>query len=212
MAPASEAPPPSSPSGNTAAAVIPKAAPGDVGATPAPAGTSPHERPTAPSRDVPQGAAVVLPSVTPAADCTACPAIHRPDPERERELSLLAKELDSVIVDAAQDLGLTVDVSARPREATSPPSESALIERAEGGWVFSPRLAFEGNRIVVRVVAVAPGSRVVLVRSETLARGDLEVRAVLMMRDLVHAAGRAEGPAPIRAPRADEHAVVHAAR
>ncbi|HEX3594776.1 MAG TPA: hypothetical protein VHU80_06730, partial [Polyangiaceae bacterium] len=28
--------------------------------------------------------AVVLPSMTPVADCTACPSLHRPDPEAER--------------------------------------------------------------------------------------------------------------------------------
>jgi hypothetical protein len=163
------------------------------------------------SVEAPRGTAVVLPSVTPAADCTACPAIHRPDPERERELSLVAKDLDSVIADAAQDLGLTLDVSGRPTEMTAPPTEAALIGRAGTGWVFSPRLAFEGARVAIRIVAVAPGSRVVLVRSETLAREDIEVRTVLMMRDLVHAA-RTERPTPIPAPQADEHAVVRAAR
>ena len=161
--------------------------------------------------EVPRGAAIVLPSVTPTTDCAACPAIHRPDPERERELAALGRELDSVIIDAAQDLGLTLDVSERPTETTSPPSESALIDRAKGGWVFSPRLAFDGRRVVIRIVAVAPGSSVLLVRSETLAREEIEVRAVLMMRDLVHA-GRAGGPARIPAPQADERAVVHAAR
>jgi hypothetical protein len=157
------------------------------------------------------GAAIVYQSVTPIADCTACPTIHRPDPERERDLAALGRELDSVVVDAAQDLGLTIDVSARTTQTTSPPSESVLIDRARGAWVFSPRIELDGNRVAIRIVAVAPGESVLLVRAEELTREQVEVRAVLMMRDLVHA-GRSTRPPPVPQPHTDEHAVVHAAR
>jgi len=154
--------------------------------------------------------AIVLPSMTPVADCTACPALHRPDPEAERQLSALGRELDSVVVGAAQDLGLTIDVSARPQSTPGPVSEQFLVQQGATGWVFSPRLGLDGSSVVIRIVAVQPGSKVLLVRSEEVKPGELEVRAVLMMRDLVHAAGMPSAtPAPV--PEANEGAVVEKA-
>src|SRR5262249_29128031 len=150
--------------------------------------------------------AIALPTVTPVADCTACPSLHRPDPEAERQLPALGRELDSVVVEAAQDLGLTVDLSARPEATPSPVSEDALVAQAARAWVFSPRIGIEGNTVVVRIVAVHPGTKVLLVRTESIRAAELEVRAVLMMRDLGHAGGIAPAPAPT--PAANESAVV----
>lgn len=152
-----------------------------------------------------------MPSVTPLSDCAECPALHRPNPEAERELAVLGRELDSVLVEAAQDLGLTIDVSVRPTPTGTPPPEAALVQKARESWVFSPRIALSEHRAIVRIVAVAPGSSVLLVRTEELKPSELEVRAVLMMRDLVHAAG---GPTslPVPTPKADEQSVVHVAR
>jgi len=104
----------------------------------------------------------------------------------------LARELDTVLVGAAQDLDLTVDVSSRP--ATEPPlprSEAELIEQATSTWIFAPELTVDGARLTLRIVAVAPGSQVLLVRSLETKADDIE-RAVLIVRDLL-AAGR--GPA-----------------
>lgn len=146
--------------------------------------------------------AVVLPAVTPVADCTACPALHRPDPDAERQVAQLGRELDSIVVGAAQDLGLTFDVTTRPAQPPAPISEQALVEQAATGWVFSPRIGVEGTQVVVRIVAVQPGSKVLLVRTERFKAEDLEVRTVLMMRDLVHAA-RAASPSSAQ-PQAEE--------
>jgi hypothetical protein len=155
--------------------------------------------------------AVVLPAVTPVSECVACPALHRPSPEAERQLASLARELDGIVVDAAQDLGLSVDLSRRPTTMSATPSERALVEQATQSWVFSPRLALDAGRVVVRIVVARPGSPVLLVRTEEMRPEELEVRAVLMMRDLVHASGAA-APASAPTPEADPHAVVHAAR
>lgn len=156
--------------------------------------------------------AIVLPTMTPVADCTACPTLHRPDPEAERHLASLGRELDSVVVEAAQDLGLTIDVTARPALATEAPvSEHAIVEQAATSWVFSPRIGLEGSAIIVRIVAVQPGSHVLLVRTEQIKPDELDVRAVLMMRDLVRAAGVKGGP-PAPTPQANESAVVKPAR
>src|SRR5262249_24112413 len=97
--------------------------------------------------------AVALPTVTPVADCTACPALRRPDPETERQLALLGRELDSAVAEAAQDLGLTLDLSSRPETAPVPMSEDALVQQAASAWVFSPRIGLEGSNVIVRIVA-----------------------------------------------------------
>jgi hypothetical protein len=155
--------------------------------------------------------ALVLPSMTPVAECTACPSLHRPDPEAERQVAALGRELDAVVVGAAQDLGLTVDVSARPQTAPLPASEQALVQQGASGWVFSPRVGLDGSTVVIRIVAVQPGSKVLLVRTEEVKPAELEVRAVLMMRDLVHAGGMAS-PTAAPTPQADEGKVVKPAR
>ncbi len=156
--------------------------------------------------------AVVLPVVTPVAECVVCPALHKPDPEAERELSVLAQQLDCVVVGAAEDLGLTVDVSARPDPKLSSPSEAALVEEAKTRWVFSPRIAMDHTNLTVRIVAVPPDGSVLFVRGEDVKPTELEVRTVLMMRDLVRAAGApAQAAAPLP-PRADEGTVVHETR
>jgi hypothetical protein len=156
--------------------------------------------------------AVVLPPMTPVADCTACPSLHRPDPELEHQLATLGRELYSVVVDAAQDLGLTIDVSAARNEPSGAPlTEQALVQQAAASWVFSPRVGFDGSAVVVRIVAVRPGSQVLLVRTEKIKAAEMEVRTVLMMRDLVRAGeGGAVTAAPT--PEADESAVVKPAR
>src|SRR5262249_19816982 len=93
---------------------------------------------------------------------------------------------------------------------TSPVSERAIVEQAASSWVFSPRIGVDGSNIVVRIVAVQPGSHVLLVRTEQIKAGELEVRAVLMMRDLVHAAG-VKGAPPAPTPQANPSAVVEPA-
>jgi hypothetical protein len=152
--------------------------------------------------------AIVLPTVTPVSDCATCPPLHRPAPDTERDLAAWGRELDGVVVDAAQDLGLSVDVSGKTVEA---PTDRTLVEQAASDWVFSPRIAMDRGLVVVRIVAVAPGSKVVLSRTETTKPADLDVKAVLMMRDLVGAATR---PSPTAASEtaAAPSGVVHAAR
>jgi hypothetical protein len=154
--------------------------------------------------------AIVLPPVTPIADCESCPALHHPDPEAEQRAAVLARDLLRVIVESVQDLGFNVDVSAQPDSSTAHPSEQSLIDRAQSSWVISPRLELAGSKLVVRIVAVQPAGKVLFVRTETVAPKELEIRTVLMMRDLVRAAG-APSEAPVRAETTDEHAVVREA-
>ena len=69
--------------------------------------------------------------------------------------------------EAVQDLGLDARRVRTPERAPSELAEDALVERAEESWVVSPRLeAFEDGKLRLRIVAVAPGSKVLLVRTQ----------------------------------------------
>jgi hypothetical protein len=159
-----------------------------------------------------EGRAVVFHAAIMPSECVSCvtsPPV--PDAESERELARLERELDGIVVDSLQDLGLTVVPTDRDEARGQAPTDAELTERAETAWVFSPRVDVVHNQVTVRMVAVAPGSTVLLVRTEKMRPDELEVRTVLMMRDLVRAGSR-KTFAPVSTPKADEDAVVHAAR
>lgn len=146
----------------------------------------------------------LLPTVSPISDAPgAAPVLRRPERYDGRALTRWARQLDVILGESAQDLGLTLDVSRRSQ--TVDPDETALVERATAGWVISPRLSFDGGELELRIVAVAPGSKVVLSRVERVAPKDFEVRAMVMLRDVVQAgrhapASDAEAAAPRRSP------------
>jgi hypothetical protein len=156
-----------------------------------------------------RSALTLLPVATPA------PSEGQPS----RALAEEAEELSAVLGDAAYDQGFELAATNGAALATQPPADDALIEKARGGWIVSPRLEASGNQVLLRLVAVAPGSRVLLVRSERMDPKLLGVRAVLMLRDLLEAgsdqprastetpavgsaAFSAEGPEPRSAGRA----------
>ncbi|HEY3255971.1 MAG TPA: hypothetical protein VGJ91_18560 [Polyangiaceae bacterium] len=136
-------------------------------------------------------------------------------PESAEQLAKLARQLDGILSEAVQDLGLTLTVSGRSREL---PSDDALIERAHDSWLISPRISLEGSGVRLRIVAVAPGENVLRERSQRVDVQALEIRANVMMRDVVHSARAIaehgpEQPAPERAldseaPRSQGRAVL----
>ncbi|MEZ4219541.1 MAG: hypothetical protein R3B13_01340 [Polyangiaceae bacterium] len=140
---------------------------------------------------------VLLPTVVPGAEASQEPLLEQPDPADARALAKWARELDAVLHEAAQDLGLNLDVSEHVEPNQRDLTEDALVARASNGWVISPRLSLEGRRFRVRLVAVAPGSRVVLVRTLEMEPREVNIRAMVMLRDLVQV-GR--GSAPGREP------------
>lgn len=108
-----------------------------------------------------------------------------------------ARRLDATLREAAQDLGLTLDVSGRSDESEGG-NDAELVGAARSHWVISARLEVRGSRLWLRVLAVAPGSKVVMSRSDEVEGEELDVRAMVMLRDLVQL-GRgapAEAPAP----------------
>src|SRR6478735_9755318 len=153
--------------------------------------------------------AILLPTAVPAKGETAV------QPEDAEQLTKLARQLDAILSEAVQDLGLTLTVSNRSRVL---PTDDALIERAHDSWLISPRVSPEANGVRLRIVAVAPGENVLRERSQRVDPQTIEIRANLMMRDVVHSASAALGqspssPAPERAldsevPRSQGRAVL----
>jgi hypothetical protein len=132
------------------------------------------------------------------------PAVVAEDGERrapaqgEPEVVMMATGLDALLSDTAQDLGLNVDLTYR-----SPTSSARLLEadlvaqaRAMGGILVAPSLELlAGGDVEIRLLLADARSRALKLRVERVARDDLAVRAVVMLRDLVLEA-RASGSGP----------------
>jgi hypothetical protein len=140
---------------------------------------------------------VIWPTLTPAGDAPAAGPLRRPE-TTDRPMFELAQELDATLRDAVQDLGFTLYV-ADPGPAPGRTRDEDLIARASsaaatasggekdtGTWVVSPRIeSAGGGAYVVRLVAVPPKGRELRVRVET-AQGDaVNVRGLVMLRDLL---------------------------
>src|SRR3954451_6108367 len=124
-------------------------------------------------------------------------------PESVEQLTRVARQVDAILSEAVQDLGLTLTVSDRSRVL---PTDDALVERARDSWLISPRVSLEGSGVRLRIVAVAPGENVLRERSQRVDIQTLEIRANVMMRDIVlsaHALAE-RGPAPVGPERPPE--------
>ena len=130
-------------------------------------------------------------------------------PENAEQLAKLARQVDAILSEAVQDLGLTLSVSDRSHTL---PTDDALIERAHDSWLISPRVSPEGSGVRLRIVAVAPGENVLRERSQRVDLQALEIRANVMLRDVVRSAHAIaehgpEQPAPERALDSDALAI-----
>lgn len=126
--------------------------------------------------------AILLPTAVPE---QAEPALH---PEHAEQLAKVARQVDAILSEAVQDLGLTLTLSDRSRGAL--PSDDALVERARDSWLISPRVSLESNELRLRIVAVAPGQNVIRERSQRVLPQALEVRANVMMHDVIRSLGQ----------------------
>lgn len=125
---------------------------------------------------------------------------------RELLASAQAQKLDLLLSDAIQDLGLTLDLSERSTQEARELTDVELVARASkaGRWVIYPSLDARGSESVVRLAAVAPGTKTVVVRAEPVKPVDLAVRTVVMLRDVVSKREAATSEtAPPRATRAE---------
>jgi hypothetical protein len=101
----------------------------------------------------------------------------------DAELDELFPRLDRLATEAAQDLGFSLALV--PRKERSVPSDEQLVVQAHESWVVLPTLEREGRGIRIKLVALSPGSHVLLTRSELSSSEDLDVRVAVMMRDLL---------------------------
>jgi hypothetical protein len=108
-----------------------------------------------------------------------------------REASFVAKahQLDLALSDALQDFGLTLDLSERANENDQELTDVELVTRAtkSGRWIVYPTLDVRGGDLTFRLAGVAPGSKIVFVRTEVVKPNELALRATVMLRDLVTA-------------------------
>ena len=119
---------------------------------------------------------------------------------RELAANSQAQKLDLLLSDAIQDLGLTLDLSERSTQEIRELTDAELVARATkaGHWVVYPSIDTRGSDTVVRLAAVAPGTKTVVVRAEPVKTADLAVRTVVMLRDVV---AKRTAPPPEAAPR-----------
>lgn len=127
-------------------------------------------------------------------DLVVLPAAPAHETEPDPVIEALLPHLDQLVSEAVQDLGLTL--ALEPRGAREVPTDEELLKHARDSWVVLPTLEREGRALRVRLVAVRPGTRVLLTRSERSSQDDLDVRVAVMMRDLVQSRPVEAPPAP----------------
>lgn len=129
--------------------------------------------------------AILLPTLVRAEEGASRRPWRRP-PSADEKLSTQAHELDSVLTDALQELGFTLELSDRRGGLPTDPSEIELGARARQlrAFIISPRIEARGGELVVHIVVAPPDSRVLRVRVEEVSEDGLAVRAALMLRDL----------------------------
>src|SRR5262245_8402709 len=102
-------------------------------------------------------------------DVEATPGRYAPAAaSQDREVRRRDTELDRTVAEALEDMGLEV----RHAEESAP-VDGDVPAIAGGGWAFAPRLELRTGGALVRIVAVSPASRVLLVREEDLAESEL---------------------------------------
>ena len=95
----------------------------------------------------------------------------------------VARQVDAVLKEAVRDLGLLPEFESFPPETYG--DDLALPRLSRDRWVVSPRVRTSGGLVELRIVTVAPGSEVVVSSALRTATQQLEVRAMVLLRDLV---------------------------
>ncbi|MDI1482023.1 hypothetical protein [Polyangium sp. y55x31] len=106
------------------------------------------------------------------------------EPGEGAELVPIAGQLDALLADAAQDLGLVLDLDQR---GAAPDDEAELVALSSslGGTLIVPSVQARDSEIELRIVLAEASSPELRVRIERVRRDELSVRAVVMLRDLV---------------------------
>ncbi len=112
----------------------------------------------------------------------------------EPSLVRMAHRVDALLSDSVQDLDLNLEIAPPTRavdeETHAAPLDESLVTLAATRWVVSPRIIVDGSRTELKLVSVAPGSRIVSSRSQRIDRHNVDVRSVVMLGDLVQSTRR----------------------
>lgn len=120
--------------------------------------------------------------------------LGQPSETELADLQTLAGQLDVLLADAAQDLGLSLDLG---QDNQAPDEDVDLVAAAETRqtMLVTPSIRERDGDIELRIMLAQPGSKKLMLRVERVARADLELKAVVMLRDLVNdRSGQADVP------------------
>jgi hypothetical protein len=114
------------------------------------------------------------------------------------ELAAVARAIDGLLADTAQDLGLVVDLTRRTVPGgRRDDADLAAAAAALGVVVVAPSLEPQGGvDVVVRLALTDPASKALRVRAERTTLDEAPLRAVVMLRDLAAASAPTPAPAP----------------
>jgi hypothetical protein len=126
----------------------------------------------------------------------------------------LAAQLDAMLADTAQDLGLVLDVSEAV--TTEPIAELRLprVAADRGKFTVLPSLrrVARSDELELRLTAAMPDSRVLSTRVKRVGVDELQLRGAVMLRDLVRNVRGRKRPPPVAARRDDDGALAAPAR
>ncbi len=123
--------------------------------------------------------------------------ILQPEIRGPAELERRKAELHALLTDTAGDLQLSIALGGEPVEAASERNLARIAHEQDQLIVLPTVRALDDERVELRIVAARPDSKVLSVRVAEVAMDELDVRAVVMLRDVVRAApGAAPPPEP----------------
>jgi hypothetical protein len=131
------------------------------------------------------------------------PTVVRAPSQAPVDLQPIAHRLDAVLAEAVRDFGMTPLLGQPPVAARDEP---ALGELARAASVLSPEIGLAGSELELRLVMVPRGSEVLLVRAQRIAPSDVEVKSLVMLRELLEPSferARADCPPSPGAPPGD---------
>lgn len=115
-----------------------------------------------------------------------------PDAVSPPAVAEAARRVDEALAEAARDLGLTPTEGRS--EGNTPRDPNDLRGDSTADWVLKPQLTLRGQSIELALTAAPPGTDVVFVRRQVVTLDALELRATVMLRDLLDAAPQSRSP------------------
>ncbi len=168
--------------------------------------SSPDGRSPAPGAAATAAPGSVEPSGNPepaAASPPESPAPHAGTPVAPSDpASPLLARATEILISGSEDLGLQLaQATAVGPGATDEP---ALLEAGGSGWALSLEVTDTGGEIDLRLVAVAPGQRILRVAHQSGDRESLELSVLRLLRDVVRSVRPERQPKPTAAPARTE--------